>query len=741
MEIQDFAKTILWGSSLADKLVSPLVLTDLQPGDALESVDVRLPGRPATLSLARWHTRPRVAFPEGPALEKETGRGCALHFFANHELLALELMALALLRFPDAPPAFRRGLVSTMREEQEHMRLYMDRMNALGVGFGEIPVNDFFWQTISSMASPHDFVVRMSLTFEQANLDFALAYMHAFARTGDEVTAALMRKVYDDEVGHVRHGLAWHRQWKNPGEDDWEAFVRALPPELTPARAKGSRYSESARHEAGFDENFVRALGLFSQSKGRPPRVWVFRPTVESDWAASAAGRATLGNPSDAVRALTHDFDWVPAFVAAHDDIVLVEQKPSAAFLSDLRLCGFHTPEAVTQEARRAGAFKARKLGGLAPWGWSEACAREHADVMRASKETGQGAGAHAAKLGAKPALIALESRLLENPLLVDAFSLCDTNFHAPTAVRSLGEVEAILASRPVESCFVLKAAHTSSGRDRVFPSRSLGELEATKGRAWMEKRFAAGETLLLEPLLDRVADFSVQFTAYEPGRVKVHGVSRFVCDAVGRYLGAALGRKSAGLPPEVVRFLYAGTGGRDVFSLLAEIGGEVALLCAQEGYVGPGGFDAFLYRHPGAAGGLALRPLVDLNPRLTMGRIALELQRRLVPQAVGVWLHLNTADSAAAGCATLLEFADRIRVEFGLAVTRPGSKPGSHTQHPPLLTSGALFTNDPALAQRFLSVMLVAQHENRLHEHAARVSDRLAERVRAFFGAPRCAP
>ena len=81
-----------------------------------------------------------------------------LHFFANHELMAAELMALALLKFPDTPARFRRGVARTLRDEQEHLRLYMERMSASGVAFGRIPVSDFFWRAISPMPTPLDFV-------------------------------------------------------------------------------------------------------------------------------------------------------------------------------------------------------------------------------------------------------------------------------------------------------------------------------------------------------------------------------------------------------------------------------------------------------------------------------------------------------------------------------------------------------------------------------------------------------
>ncbi|MEM7196545.1 MAG: DUF455 family protein, partial [Pseudomonadota bacterium] len=89
-------------------------------------------------------------------LGDDKDRGRLLHFFANHELLAAELMALVLLKFPEAPADFRMGVARTLQEEQMHTRLYMKRLRECGVPFGSEPVNGFFWNSVSTMQTPAD---------------------------------------------------------------------------------------------------------------------------------------------------------------------------------------------------------------------------------------------------------------------------------------------------------------------------------------------------------------------------------------------------------------------------------------------------------------------------------------------------------------------------------------------------------------------------------------------------------
>ena len=49
-------------------------------------------------------------------------------------------------------------------EEQNHLRLYLNRAHELGVQVGDVPVNRFFWDSLHKMRTPEAFLSAMSLT-------------------------------------------------------------------------------------------------------------------------------------------------------------------------------------------------------------------------------------------------------------------------------------------------------------------------------------------------------------------------------------------------------------------------------------------------------------------------------------------------------------------------------------------------------------------------------------------------
>jgi uncharacterized ferritin-like protein (DUF455 family) len=255
MELREWAVRILSADILEEKLGTPDPLTDFDPGAPLRFKE---PSRPAGMHFQRHTSREKLpTFHEHRHPDK---RAVCLHRFAGHELLAVEIMAQALLAFPNAPKRFRKGIANTLKEEQGHVRLYIERMEALGLKFGDLPLYRHFWAYVPHLTCPVRYLSVMSLTFEMANLDFAPMYGDSFSRVGDETSAALMQRILEDEISHVSFGMNWLKKLKQPEIPEWDVWEQNLPPLMTPKRAKGFVFQEAPRRRAGVSEEWVQRL-------------------------------------------------------------------------------------------------------------------------------------------------------------------------------------------------------------------------------------------------------------------------------------------------------------------------------------------------------------------------------------------------------------------------------------------------------------------------------------------------
>jgi len=199
-------------------------------------------------------------------LESRDARVKVLHALAHHECQAMELMAWAILRFPETPPAFRDGLAAIAADEARHLRLYDERLRALGSAYGELPVRDWFWERVPSCPTPRSFVACLGLGFEGGNLDHSPELIARFEGAGDEESAAVQRLVAREEVAHVAFALRWFRAF---GGDDFDSFREALPEPLTPLTMHRLPLARDARRAAGLDDEFLDAYEAWAASVGR----------------------------------------------------------------------------------------------------------------------------------------------------------------------------------------------------------------------------------------------------------------------------------------------------------------------------------------------------------------------------------------------------------------------------------------------------------------------------------------
>lgn len=666
MTLGETARSWLLGETLEDKL-TPWTGGDDRPGP-LEAIP-DAPGRPPGLRFGAG----RVAFPPDERLGDPEARGVALHFFANHELLAIELMALAILRFPAAPPALRRGLARIVAEEQAHLRGYLARLDGTGVAFGDVPVNAFFWRTLAPVDDPARFLAGLALTFEQANLDYAAWYAEAFRAVGDADTAAALDRVLDDEVGHVRHGRVWFERLRDRRRPYWEAWAEALPAPLTPARARGRGFVAGPRRRAGFADADIARLAVQAHSKGRPPRVWSFVPDLEAEMVPPG--------PSPLREQVAADLGVLPLFLARRDDVVLVPRAPGAAWLATVQAAGFDLPEVV--EGGDAGALAGRKVGGWEPWGPGPSVAARFPvpwdPRWRALYDKAWAAERLRERLAAPE----------EDMDPADAPMVCATREAVDVAVAAL---------RARGRTPKVKLRFATAGRGMMDPEGPVDEALAAQGG------------VLVEPWLDRVLDLSVQLDVGADGETRVDAPGRFLADGRGRYAGAVVGRWTDGLPVDLARWLH-GEGARPdhVARRLVDTARGLVPAMRALGWVGPAGLDAFVYRDRGA---YRLRPVVELNPRRTLGRVARALGRRVARGQVGVWRVLGRHELRRAGHRDFAALAAALGARAPLVLRG----------RPAVVAEGALWTTDPERARRFAAVLVVGETFDAVVERYAAV-------------------
>lgn len=683
MNVTEFAEQIVFGTTLEDKLLVPGKLTHDE--NARSRPDVRSlasPGRSADLQMR--HDPISTTPPSDDQLENEHARGQLLHFLANHELLATELMALVLLKFPDAPLAFRHGILTTLQEEQEHTRMYIKRMSECGVEFGAYPLGGRFWRVVEPMKSPMDFVSRLSLTFEQANLDYSLHFANVFGRLGDSDTAKLLHKIYEDEIGHVQHGLHWFRQWKDPAQSDWEAYQESLEYPMSPQRGRGPRavFNREGRVLAGLSDDFIDSIEVFRQSGGRPPTIHWFDPGAESELAGDG--------DSQLLDRLAKDLEIVMVSVARQDDIVLVREIPSRGLRKKLIDVGFDLPEFIELGLRQTLAH--RRLHNFAPWAWTpnnyEVAAPLVQSVRQPPPEWSTDWSSKQSNLFRKSWSSKCLNLWLNNDDQIhpDGASAPDwfckpdclgVEIFEPADVRkALDEIK----SRGYEKAvFKLDLSASGRGQRRLETGSDLNEsdeswlqsvfnnLKDFKGSSTEREIIYGGQAVaIVEPELERVLDLSFlwdvsraddekgeetfdravdsSINSEEWGLKKYLGWTRALVTAGRKYKGTRLTLPFVDCEPEVKQFLLA-----DRAAKLESIANWLAPRLAEElvprKFAGYFGVDALVYR--ANCGELLVKPVVEFNPRMTMGHVALALQKKVAAGVVAEFRILTKSEWA----------------------------------------------------------------------------------------------
>lgn len=264
--VERWCEAFVLAKTLAGKLAPPPP-PDLRADSSWEPVPAPLrlaaPARPPELSVvARAPGAPRPEAVRDPA-----ARARLIHTFVHHELQAAELFCWAILAFPEAPRAFKSGLLHIVHDELRHMSMYREHLEALGVRFGELPINDWFWTRVPAAPTPAHFVATLGLGFEGGNLDHAPRFAAQLRAAGDEAAAVLEARIGLEEIPHCSFARLWFERFTG-APLDFDTWRTYLPPPLSPMMMRGDPINAEARLRAGFPAAFVEALTRWAPTPG-----------------------------------------------------------------------------------------------------------------------------------------------------------------------------------------------------------------------------------------------------------------------------------------------------------------------------------------------------------------------------------------------------------------------------------------------------------------------------------------
>jgi hypothetical protein len=194
-----------------------------------------------------------------------------------------------------------------------------------------------------------------------------------------------------------------------------------------------------------------------------------------------------------------------------------------------------------------------------------------------------------------------------------------------PLFFAELPDIEAWLYGHPGAS--VIKTPYSSSGRGLLWLEE--GTLR-DKDINWMKGALRKQGSVSIEPVLNTIHNFAMEFFINEQGKVRYEGLSVFGTSPKGAYRGNRLMRQ------EELENLISSSIGKTLFQQVKEAAAE-AIREIYAGYAGYIGIDMLVYKT--AEGTNALHPCIEVNMRYTMGMAAIRLFEKYIhPGAEGVF-------------------------------------------------------------------------------------------------------
>lgn len=253
----EFAEALLFTANIADKTRLTHQAQNLAQADQLSFIAI---DQPKPIDNTQFPDKPLLLMPRDMPrrrLDTPAGKAAFFHALAHIEFMAIYLAWDALYRFPDLPQAFYRDWLRIADEEAQHFDLLCQHLQTFNTNYGDLPAHQGLWW--HAVETADDILARLAVVprcMEARGLDVTPAMIDKLAAIGDETGVAILKRIYQDEVGHVERGSYWFHYLCNQQGLDPELTFKEKIISCYQGKPKGP-FNREARIIAGFSHNEI----------------------------------------------------------------------------------------------------------------------------------------------------------------------------------------------------------------------------------------------------------------------------------------------------------------------------------------------------------------------------------------------------------------------------------------------------------------------------------------------------
>ncbi len=345
--------------------------------------------------------------------------------------------------------------------------------------------------------------------------------------------------------------------------------------------------------------------------------IFLYNPTSEM---AIANGTNSYMPPKNLLK-FERDLAFIPSFFANDDDCIIVEDIPDDLFLNQWHQLGLPKLHYIkSSEIKSSLEYKS-----LCPWSWNQTVHHKFKNILPAAS----------AEFKKSPNYIwnndhkHFFSRNTANRVqkLISNHNINSViNIPAPAInITSINEFNEWFINHPVA---IIKMPWSSSGRGIHIIDESNNK---KANPDWIKSAIKQQGYVTVEPLLNKVFDFSFQIDIKRDGNIELLGYSFFINDNKGHFIGGNINWHHEDY--NINRFLSKETLNQAACILIEALKKVKPHLY----YEGPIGIDSIVYLDDNNE--YKIHPCLDINWRYNMGLININLPKYVHEEAKGKWL------------------------------------------------------------------------------------------------------